>query len=177
MSGDVWASPRGDLLITRGGDVFTAAGATRASDMVYQRGLTPIWIDALAFDAARRVIVIARARTVSYYNLESLEWVADATASRDVRFLGVVGLDVYTLSSGAGSSFLERSDHLVPDGDTNTPPVAAFDVSPAAPHTTLTDLTLDASTSSDAESGLVASRSHFGSCGMVLVRHARCGER
>ena len=154
MDGDVWVSPLGNVLITRGGDVFTAGDDVRY-DMFYLQGLTPGTIDALAYDVARNVILTAHDTVIAYYNLASLHWSVEQSVVHDIDFLGVYGLNTYTVSVQTGLSYLEVSAHLIPDGGTNTTPVAAFEISPPSDLTTLTDIEFDASASTDAESELV----------------------
>ncbi len=151
---NVWVSPLGDVLITGGGDIFTVGGDTWQTDMIYLRGLTPGTIDELAYDVIQKVILTAHDNKIVYYNLESFEWIAEQSVARDIGFLGSNGLNIYTLSVEAGLSYLEVSEHLVPDGGTNTPPVAVFEVTPPTNLTTLTDIEFDASASTDAEGGL-----------------------
>jgi DNA-binding beta-propeller fold protein YncE len=156
MGGNVWASPIGDALVTRGGDVFTAAGADRASDMIYRSSLTPSYIDALAFDAMRNLILTGRDGDLRYYNLRSFESIGSIPVAGKIGFLGVRDLRVFALLLDMGQARLVEIAHPVPHGDTDTAPVAAVGVIPETGHTTLTDITLDASASTDAEGPLLS---------------------
>ena len=60
MNGNVWASPLGDVLITRGGDVFTAAGATRNEDMIYLRGTHPQLHRMRSLSTRQRNVIVHR---------------------------------------------------------------------------------------------------------------------
>lgn len=151
MSGNIWASPLGDVVITRGGDVFSVPGADRTDDMAYLRGLTPGLINSLAYDAQRRVIFTGHDGEIGYYNIGSFEQIGSVAIAGDIRFLGARDLQVYAVLWEPGQARLVRLDHPVPDGDIDTPPVAALVAKPAGKYTTMTDIELDASGSTDAE--------------------------
>lgn len=155
MYGNVWPSPLGDILITRGADVFSAAGADRTTDMSYLSSLPTTRAEGVAFDPVRNSIITGRDGAVEAFNLSSLERISSVSVTGDVSYVGVHGLDVHAMQVEGGASRILRLDHPAPDGDTDTPPSAAWTVTPSTGFTTLTDITFDASSSSDAEGGLV----------------------
>jgi len=153
MSGNVWASPLGDRLVTRGGDVFTA-GDDQATDMIYVRGLSASWISSLAYDAFQGVIFTGEGSTLRYYNLFSYLEIGSEDLTDGIDFLGFAPDTVYAVQVENEQSTIVSVAHPVPNGSTNTAPQAAFDVTPASGGTTLTDFMFDASSSTDAEDDL-----------------------
>lgn len=150
MDGNVWPSPLGDLLFTRGGDVYTV-GTTATTDMRYVQGLSAGYIQDLAFDAARRLIVAAEGSALRYYNLTSRFEIGSQPLPVAAGFVGLRGDRVYALLPGSTSSTVVSFAHPAPGGGTNTAPTARLTVTPATGATTRTDIRFDASTSSDFE--------------------------
>jgi len=158
MDGNVWASPLGDSLVTRGGDVFTAGAATGEllySDMLYRRGLTPGRIEGLAFDAPRNVILTAGANGLGYYNLHTFESIGATSLAGGASHVGVVDAAVYAVQVGAAATSLIVLDHPLPNGASDTAPDLDYSLLPGGALTTQTDVTIDASGSSDAEGELL----------------------
>jgi DNA-binding beta-propeller fold protein YncE/PKD repeat protein len=155
---NVWPSPLGDVLVTRGGDVF-AVGATFGADMRYLSSLAnDTFIDALVWDAAGRVIFTGEGQTLHYYNLLSREEIGSQVVSGHIDFMGLWGGVVYSVISESTETRIIPREHPAPGGETNTPPEARFTVFPATGHTTRTDLTFNASSSTDAQDPLSALR-------------------
>ncbi|NIM52343.1 MAG: hypothetical protein GTO22_24380, partial [Gemmatimonadales bacterium] len=96
MSGNVWASPLGDILVTRGGDVFTV-GEDRNTDMIFITGLSAGVINDLAYDAARTVIFTGEGAALHYYNLLSHLEIGSQPLSGSIDFVGVRGEKVYAV--------------------------------------------------------------------------------
>jgi hypothetical protein len=95
INGNVWASPLGDVLITRGGDVFTS-GATQSTDMVYLSGLSVGTITQLAWDVPHGAILTVEGSTVHLYDCRAIarsHLFADAAGS----FLGSNDGKIYAL--------------------------------------------------------------------------------
>ena len=150
MDGNVWASPRGDVLVTRGGDVYTA-GVTQTSDMIYVAPLSGGSITDLAWDAGRNVIFTLEGQDVHSYNLVTRLPIGSRPMSGAGSFLGVGGDNIYVAIPDATVTRLEFFQHPAPGGATNTAPTAAFTITPGSGGTILDDFTLDASTSTDRE--------------------------
>ena len=72
MSGNVWATPDGDSLITRGGDSFLAA------DMTYVKPITDLWIriESAYFDEADNIGLLVlsnnQVQAINYLTLETI---------------------------------------------------------------------------------------------------------
>jgi len=102
MGGNVWASPLGDRLVTRGGDLFTSALA-QAEDMVYVKGLGGPFED-VAFDESRGLAVAGGVDDfgtggLSYYDLGT--WtLLGSNAALDVEFVGVQGDRILAITPG-----------------------------------------------------------------------------
>jgi hypothetical protein len=150
MGGNVWASPAGDRLVSRGGDVFTA-GATRAEDMLYVQGLSTGSITEVAWDGPSRIVFTLEGEAVHYYNTTSGLEIGSFATKGAGSFIGINDNQLYvTVPTGTGTT-VYSFPHPAPGASTNTPPTARFTVSPDTGRTTRTDLVFDASASSDAE--------------------------
>jgi PKD repeat protein len=151
MGGVVWVSPAGDVLVTRGGDLFSAADV-KASDMIYVTGLSAGSITTLAWDLSRRTVFTLEGTDLHYYNTTTWLDFGSQPLGGAGSFVGVRQDRVYvTVPSTDGATRLLSLAHPALGGATNTPPVASFVIAPATGRTTQTDLTFDASGSFDAE--------------------------
>ncbi len=149
MSGNVWAVPGGDYLVTRGGDVYLA------SDMTYVKSLTGdgYQIEHLVFDTEQNLMfTVDQYGDVVYYNLTSLEFVGTLDTSQSVEWLylhnGVVVTSSYT--SVAGNSWQE-TPHPCPSCSDNTAPEAVISVIPGTSGVTSDTFVFSAEESTDAE--------------------------
>ena len=150
MGGNVWASPQGDQLIAGGGDIFTA-GTAQSADIIYVAGLSAGTITQATWDIPRQVVFTVEGSSLHYYNPTTrLEFGSQALSGAG-SFVGLYGDRVYATIPGTTTTQLESYAHPAPGGATNTAPAAAFSISPAAGRTTLTDLTFDASSSTDGQ--------------------------
>jgi hypothetical protein len=113
MGGNVWVTPDGQRLITRGGDVFTSA-FDRASDMRFLQSLSAGGISEIAFDAPRDVIFTGEGNSVRYYNLQSLLQIGSRTLSGGVDFVGVHGDAVYAAEVETNHTVIETFAHPAP---------------------------------------------------------------
>ena len=148
IAGQVWVSPAGDILVSRGGDIF------RTSDMTYVQSISGIngAIKQVTFDSAQNLaFVVMLDGQVSYYNLTT--WVEiDSLAVSDATGVVVVDGSVLVLQNGGVNTQLVSLDHPCMQCGANTAPVASFTYTPAQ-GTTLDTYEFDASSSSDAEDG------------------------
>jgi hypothetical protein len=110
MSGNVWVTPNGERLITRGGDVFTSA-VDRASDMRYVQGLSTGAINDLAFDSRRNVIFTGEGSSVRYYNLQSFLEIGSQPLAGVADFVGVQGKTVFAAEVETNHTRIETFAH------------------------------------------------------------------
>jgi len=155
--GHVWPSPLGDVVITEGGDIF-ATGATAATDLIFTQELSQGSIDALAYDAAGRVIFTGEGSTLRYYNLLTYLEIGSTPMAGTVDFVGLSQQTVYSVLVEAGQTVVVGQPHPAPGGASNLPPTARFTVDPATGGTTNDQFRLDASASTDAQDPLGALR-------------------
>ena len=99
----------------------------------------------------RNTLFTANGAKLFHHNLNSLETVGSTSLAAEIGFLAVRDLRIHALIwDGIVSRFVEVA-HPLPDGDSDGPPAAALAVVPPTGHTTLTDVTFDASASADLE--------------------------
>ena len=149
MRGNVWATPDGSYVVTRGGDLF------RASDMEFVAELTDynILIEQLFFDVTENMaFTLLSDGTVQYFNMTSWLPVGEVTVAADTQFIAAVGSSVFTVVESGVSSQLNETVHPCVGCGTNSAPTASFSLTPDA-GTTADDFTFDASASMDAEDG------------------------
>ena len=149
MGGDVWPTPDGARLITRGGDVFRATDEPE-TDIGFLQGLSAGTIEQLVFDPINHVVATIESRTLRYYNLSSLMEFGNVSLSDTPQFVGLGSNRLFTFTAAGGTTTVRSYDHPAPSGAANTAPLAAFEIQPEL-RTTLTDLTFDASGTADAE--------------------------
>jgi hypothetical protein len=140
----------GDQLITAGGDLFTS-NATRAEDMRYVSAQSVGGIGHLAWDGPNRAVFTLEGSTLRYYNLTTHLEIGSQALNPYPSFVGVSGGIVYVATYTGSLTQITAFANPAKGGATNTAPAAHFTVSPATNRTTMTDLVLDASSSSDAE--------------------------
>ena len=154
MDGNVWVSPLGDELVTRGGDVFTA-GMPIASDMVFIASMAPTGslIGALCYDTTYRVIFTGEGNSARFYSMDNYLNLGEIVADLPVGFVSVYSDILAMLLRSTGTTTIWLVDHPLPGGPNNTAPVADFTVDPPE-GTTLTDFVFNASTSYDEQDSL-----------------------
>lgn len=101
MDGNVWCSPTGDFLVTRGGDVFTA-GNPRDSDMLFVKSMADGPIEALMFDEIDGMIVTVEGQYVRWYDLAVQSLLAELDVGIAPEFVGSVGSDILVLDVDGG---------------------------------------------------------------------------
>jgi hypothetical protein len=138
----------GDTLVTGGGDVFTS-DAIKAADMLYLAGLSSGTITQPVWDVARRVVFTLEGSVLHYYNLTTRVEFGTQALSGAGGFLGIHGDRVYVTIPTETATQLVSWAHPAPGGATNMPPTARFSIGPQSGGTTQTDLTFDASPSTD----------------------------
>ncbi|QIL91084.1 PKD domain-containing protein [Microbulbifer sp. SH-1] len=149
VNGNIWVSPDGNYLISRGGDIF------RTSDLSFVFGLTSeeVRIEQLAFDTAEKLaFALLSDGSVQYFNLSSWLQVDTMSVPADTVSISVVGSSVFVVSEGQTAFQLSEYVHPCIGCGANTAPVAAFSVDAAAMDTANT-FTFDASGSIDNEDG------------------------
>ena len=129
MDGNVWASPRGDALVTRGGDVFTA-GSAQSEDMIYLAGLSEGTISDLTWDAAHSTIFTVEGSMVRYYDLTSRLEMGRHALSGTGSFVGVNGGQIYAGVPSLASTRIESFAQAALGGSTNTAPISRFRITP-----------------------------------------------
>ncbi len=149
MYGNVWVSPLGNELVTRGGDVFTA-GQPMESDMIYIASMTPVGslISGICYDTATRIIFTGEGNSLRYYAMDNHLITGSVENSLPVNFVGIRGGVVAMLLGGTGTTYVKLIDHPLPGGLNNTYPEAALTATPTS-GTTLTDFVFDGSSSHD----------------------------
>jgi DNA-binding beta-propeller fold protein YncE len=156
MEDNVWASPTGDYLVTRRGDVLTST-SIQSTDMRYISALSAGTITQLAWDAPGRVVFTLEGSTVHYYNLITHLEIGSQAVSGPGTFIGVRDGEVYVTVPTPTTTQLVFF-HIGPGGAVNTAPVPRFIMTPATGGTTDTDFVFDASSSTDAEDALSSLR-------------------
>ena len=156
MDGNVWSTPDGKHLITRGGDVFLA------SDMSYVHSLdlgsSEYKIEQLFFDDAANIAHLTlSSQQVVLLNLNSMESFSPSLVN-PARF-GLVSVyelngSVYYLETSSGNLRLIEAQHPCPECSSNTAPVASFSYSQISNSNTYSF----SSTSNDVEGGILKYR-------------------
>ncbi len=119
MNGNVWATPDGRYLITRGGDVFWA------SDMTYVSSITDtgIFIEAVSFDEAENIGLLSlSSNEVLIINLSTLEVTNQLLFTNTVLgayAFGVNGyyIDGYYVIDGPTGTSITKESHPIQDSD------------------------------------------------------------
>ena len=149
MSGNVWATPDGKYLVTRGGDIFNAA------DMTYVASLTGqgVYIEQIAFDSSENVaFALTTGGKIQYFNMTSWLQIGSVPATEGTAWISVAGGSLVSLvDTGPEFQMLESSHPCSGCGD-NTAPLASFSYGPE-PGDTSDSYSFDASASTDTEDG------------------------
>jgi hypothetical protein len=109
MWGNVWASPLGDVLITRGGDVFTV-GDTRPTDMIYYHTLTQNVVNGLQWDTERSEIVTLEGAVVRRYRLNTYALFDSRSLEGSGSFIGKRGATIYAVRVGGDATLVDVID-------------------------------------------------------------------
>ena len=152
MNGAVYVSPRGDVLVTRGGDVFTSS-MTGEEDMEYITSLqeTNFNLSTVAFDTLNAVIFTTFDDRIVYYQMDNYFKIGEQATVGNGRFFGTYGDSMYVAIQHSDElALIDPYLHPVLGGKDNTSPVADFSVSPDSGDTQ-TVFVFDGSISSDSE--------------------------
>lgn len=148
IDGNIWATPDGQFLITRGGDLFLS------SDMTFVRSITPnnISLSAVNFNIDNQLAFLSYSDNSTHaFNLTSFEEVSILPfAGAGVGF-NMIGDDLFALVTDGTSSNIIIQRNPCPKCATNTAPQAAITYTPENGDTG-SEYQFDASTSSDTES-------------------------
>jgi hypothetical protein len=106
MNGNVWSSPLGDILFTRGGDVFTST-LDIAQDMRFVRSMTVGNIEALSFSTSLNLVMTGEGSTVNTYSLQTFEKVGSQPLDHFVNFLGDNESNAYAVGVESGETFID----------------------------------------------------------------------
>lgn len=147
ISGNVWATPDGNYLLTRGGDLFNT------SDMAFVRSVTApgISIESVSFDDNQHAaLLVLSSNDVQLINLNSFESIETISLSGVVHGVSMGGQNAYYLLESSGTTRIVKEAHPCLGCNANTAPVAAFGYTPISGNANDT-YEFDASASSDAE--------------------------
>lgn len=149
MDGNVWVSPLGDELVTRGGDVFVA-GQPIESDMTFITSMSPVgsYIETAFYDPATMVVFTGEGCSMRYYSMENHLPLGGVETNLPVAFVAVCDDLVGMVLRGVGTTEVRLVDHPYPGGVDNEYPEPSITVTPPA-GTTITDFVFDASASTD----------------------------
>ncbi len=148
ISGNVWATPDGQYIISRGGNIFLA------SDMTYVNKLNNISepIQDIVFDVNNGLAFITTDNgSLEYFNLASLQHIGQLSADGTQHMLLSADKIVVMTQSQDSTLNLDSLAHPCLDCNSNVPPIADFSYTYAADGTTFDTFEFDASASSDAE--------------------------
>ena len=149
----VWVSPPGTTLLTGAGHLLRLS-ATVSSDMEVGADLGTSPVRAAFFDLETHTLFTNTQRELRYFDQDSGIPIGERDAGGPVHAIGRAGGQVALIEFGEQRTELRLLPHPVPDGATNLAPEASFELSPASGATTETTLTLDASSTRDAEQGM-----------------------
>lgn len=147
--GNVWLTPDGNYIVTRGGDLF------KASDMTYVASLSDNGetFEDVIFDQENNLLfALTSNETIAYFNTLSYEKIAQLQNAKEVNKLALFDNILYAFGENIQ---LLTWDHPCPTCGDNIVPVSSFEVSPLDGDTTDTFIT-DASASTDIEDSLDA---------------------
>jgi hypothetical protein len=149
FSGNVWTTPGGNYIVTRGGDLF------KASDMTYVTSLSDNGetFEDVIFDRENNLFfALTSNETIAYFNTLSYEKIAQLQDAKEVNRLALYDDKLYAFGENAQ---LLTWDHPCPICGDNVVPVSSFEVSPLDGDTSDTFIA-DASASTDTEDSLDA---------------------
>jgi hypothetical protein len=154
MSGGVWCSPLGTNVVTRGGTVLTSS-PDQSQDLRYYRTLAGGLVEEAAFDLPHQAMFTVGNNKLCYYNLKTLELVAEQSVSNNTRYIFTTPSHVFMASTDSGKTVFQRLPNPAAGAETNTTPKAAFAYTPTNA-TSLKVLTFDANLSTDDHGGGIA---------------------
>ncbi|MCP8899049.1 PKD domain-containing protein [Gilvimarinus xylanilyticus] len=154
IAGNLWITPDGSRLITRGGDAFFTSDMTYI-DSVSQTGET---FNHVVFDSEKNIMAAiisegyqGSSSAFKLYNLDSLQYFEQHTLYGSLLDLAFTEQNMYALTSTESKVDLIKRSHPCTTCATNTRPSATFSHLPQAA-STYHSLTFDASNSTDRES-------------------------
>ena len=112
LEDDHWASPLGDIVINRSGDIF-AAGNASTVDMTFMTSLTAERINDMTFDRKHGVIFAGQGTALRYYDLYTYDQLGNVEFPGQVSFVSLQGETVYAmvLDYAGGTSAIEVLGH------------------------------------------------------------------
>jgi PKD repeat protein len=105
--GDLWISPRGDYMVTRGGDVFTA-GKQFNRDMVYITSMATELINDLLFLPANDTIIAAEGTGLKYYSMVDFSLMRTVDLGASIEFIGFGWGRLYAVDVGTSLTTIIR---------------------------------------------------------------------
>ena len=151
VSGDLFLSPVGDKLITRGGDVFSVS-EQQSSDLLHIGRLSENWplVD-VAYDIDERAVFALYESELRYYNETNLQLAGTIDLGMTGQSVGVKGDSVYVFAFNENNiAHLFVMENPIQGAGGNSRPTAILSIDPPEGNTR-TLFTLDASASDDAE--------------------------
>jgi len=150
MDGYVWATPDGEYIITRGGDLF------HSPSMTYELSITPQGVSVLdlSFDSEQNILfILGSDSTVYYYNLSTYFEIGQFSAPEGASHLILANNELLlpAASAGVGTTLVPLS-HPCANCGNNAAPTASFSATLESISTADT-IGFDASTSADTEDG------------------------
>ena len=125
MDGDVFIHPNGELLVTRGGGVYTCSSDI-GQDMRFLRTLDFGRAEAAVFDVPFQGLLTAGNDSIDYYNLASLETVQEIPVWTGARFLSLAGRTLYVVQVSGPFTYLSALPSPSSFSEGNTAPTADF---------------------------------------------------
>jgi hypothetical protein len=107
MNGNVYVTPDGLRLITKGGDIFYSTD-NQTTDMTYIQGLSTGNIEHLAFDTTNNLIYTVEGSALRSYNLSTFSYIDALSMGATGSFVGVSGDYVYVILNATGSATVKR---------------------------------------------------------------------
>lgn len=143
--GELWGTPDGKYLITKGGDVLLADDLSLVSHLLS----FAVSVRDITFDAASQTAFLSLTNnTVQIINLTSLETVSTFSTFGQVQTSIVIGDYVYSLVTQSGITSIVKQDNPCSKCSSNKSPKAAFTLTPSTGDTTK-NFVFDAASSSD----------------------------
>lgn len=147
LEGDLWVTPDGKYLISKGGTLIKIPELTFAAQLT----AVSVRINSITFDPASQTALLALSDgTVQLLSLSSYEVIKQITLFGQAQISASMGESLYSVVSQSGITSIIKQEHPCPKCATNSAPKAAFTYTPAAGDTTKTYV-FDASTSTDVD--------------------------
>ena len=149
----LWIAPHGLWMLGGNGDIYDAQPGSPISRLTT---LAAPPFGAAAFDPTTDTFFTAgiAVNSVRFFNSTSLLQIGSFNTTRPVDRLGVADQLIYTIDVGAETTVFLKYPHPALDAAGNTPPSAAFAITPAGAVSTQTALQFDASISGDPQDAL-----------------------